>query len=148
VGSFFNRRFYLVLSIVIFTFFLGNMIFAKNSNYSKVKDAGLITEANKGKIVDIIVLLKGYKEFVGKNNAEHKTQMALVQSQIKAKQQIVLNNLSSYDFQLRHRFENILGFSGSIGRDGLMALAAMPEVEIIKKDDRAQTTWDNSLKPY
>jgi protein-disulfide isomerase len=147
VDSFYNLRFFLVGSITIFALFSVEMVFATDPNYSKVKDAGLIAEANKGKTVDVIVLLKGYKAFAAKIDVQDKIQMARVQSQIAAKQQIVLNKLRAYDFTLRHRFENIPGFSGSIGRDGLEALAAMPEVEIIKKDDIVQTTRDDSFKP-
>ena len=84
--------------------------------------------------VDIIVLLKDYKAFEGTINSNDTVQMATQQAQISTLQANVLNRLDPNEFTLKHRFENILGFSGKATVSGITDLALMPEVEVIQED--------------
>ncbi len=133
-----SRTYSLLLLTLACAFLVVGQASAENPDLAKVIDSGLITKANQGETVDIIVLLTGYDAYVGNINADDQAQMTSIQSQINAQQEVVLNNLSLYPFKLRHRFANILGFSGSIDKDGLLALAAMPAVALIEEDEKVE----------
>jgi subtilisin family serine protease len=85
--------------------------------------------------VPVIILLKNYKKYVGVVNADNEESMAAIQAEIEKNQKSVLSQLSASNFSLKHQFNNINGFSGSVTLDGLKSLAAMEEVELIEKDD-------------
>lgn len=82
----------------------------------------------------IIVLLKDYKAYKGLSIADNAVSMKKVQSTIRTRQERVLSTLDKKHFQLRHRFENILGFSGEATLQVIKDLANMDEVELIEED--------------
>ncbi|HLC15629.1 MAG TPA: S8 family serine peptidase, partial [Thermodesulfovibrionia bacterium] len=82
----------------------------------------------------IIVLLKGYKSYVGAVRADDKAQMAAMQNEIRQRQDAVLGRMSTEDFTLKYKYGNLLGFAGTATLDGIRALAAMDEVEVIEED--------------
>jgi subtilisin family serine protease len=131
--------------VAVMVFFMGGQAGAAEPDLAKVIDSELVAKANQGETVDIIVLLKGYKNYVGRIKSDDKARMVSAQTQIQSQQAAVLNQLASSAFTLRHQFENILGFSGSIDADGLVALAAMPEVEAIEEDGRAEAHLNQGI---
>jgi len=84
--------------------------------------------------VKILVLLKGYKKYKGLSVAEDVVLRKEVQSSIRSRQEKVLNTLDKKQFQLRHRFDNILGFSGEATLQAIKDLASMDEVKVIEED--------------
>ena len=84
--------------------------------------------------VKILVLLKGYESYEGLAVAEDVVVMKKVQSSIRSRQEKVLNALDKKQFQLRHRFENILGFSGEATLQAIKDLARMDAVKVIEED--------------
>jgi hypothetical protein len=107
----------------------------KRGRFTKVIGSEIIRKLDRGEsYVDVIVLLNGYKNFKGKIIADKPVQMAKMQSKIRGLQRIVLNKVHPSGFKLKHKFENIPGFSATITREGLEALESMPEVEIIEED--------------
>jgi subtilisin family serine protease len=102
---------------------------------AKVIDEKILNEFNKGEpYVNIIVLLLGYQNYEGLVIADKAMQKVSVQSEIRAKQNSVLNQLDSSHFQLKHLFDNILGFSGRVTQAGLDYLVSLPEVAVIEED--------------
>ena len=133
------RKTWLLLSALSLIFFMGGMggqVGAGEPGLGKVKDPEIFERLTQGKeFVNVIVLLKGYKDYVGRVRTDEPALMDAVQSEISSQQDNVLNRLDPSLFKLRHRFKNILGFSGSINQDGLLALVAMLEVELVEKDE-------------
>ena len=84
--------------------------------------------------VKVIVLLGGYKDFTGQTKTDDADSMKAFRSTIRSRQDRVLNALDGKHFQLRYRFENILGFSGEATLQGIKDLAAMENVELIEED--------------
>jgi len=82
----------------------------------------------------IIVLLKGYKSYVGAVRAEDTAQMAAMQDEIRQRQDAVIERMSAKDFTLKYKYGNLLGFAGTATLEGVRALAAMDEVEVIEED--------------
>ncbi len=104
----------------------------------KVVQPEFLDKFNQGvEKVRIIVLLKGYKAFKGLSIAEDAISMKAVQSTIHNRQEHVLNALEQKQFQLKHRFENILGFSGEATLQAIDGLAKMDGVELIEEDKKA-----------
>lgn len=105
-----------------------------NMGEEKIKDPEVLNRLAQEGFVDIIVLLRGYQVLEGQAKADVPAQMIRVQSEIKTQQSNVLNRLNQSQFVLKHRFENILGFSGRVTQGGLQSLVSMPEVELIEED--------------
>lgn len=104
-----------------------------------IVQSAVVDRLNRGEeTVDVIVLLKGYKEYVGKIKADKPAEMKKFQAEIRPRQDAVLKRLSRSQFTPKHRFDNILGFAGTVSRDGLEALAAMQEVESIEEDQKVE----------
>jgi len=129
------KRACLVLLALALVFFTGGQVGAEGSDMETVIDPEILGRLDQGETVDVIVLLKGYQDYVGKVRGDDPDRMATIQSEIKSQQDIVLSRLDPCQFKLRRRFENILGFSGTVTQEGLLALAAMPEVELIEEDE-------------
>jgi hypothetical protein len=84
--------------------------------------------------VKIVVLLKDYENYEGLAVSEDVVVMKKVQSSIRSRQEKVLNTLDKKQFQLRHRFDNILGFSGEATLQAIKDLARMDAVKVIEED--------------
>jgi subtilisin family serine protease len=112
----------------------GGAIAADLDFQGKVMNQGVLDRAAQGESVDVIVLLTGYRDYVGRVDADAPADMMAVQSEIASQQDDVLAQLDPSQFRVKHKFGNILGFSGRATEAGLMALAAMPEVELIYED--------------
>lgn len=82
----------------------------------------------------VVVLLKGYKDFEGLPKADGADAKKAFRATIRSRQDRVLNALDRKHFQLRYRFENMLGFSGEATLEGIKDLAAMEDVELIEED--------------
>jgi hypothetical protein len=107
----------------------------KAADRAKVLQTSLIERLEGGEdAVDVIVLLKGYKDYVGRINADEPAEMKKAQAEIRSKQASVLGRLHSRHLTLKHQFDNIMGFAGRISREGMETLAAMPEIEFIEED--------------
>ncbi len=103
-------------------------------NLSQVVDSAILDSFAQGESsANVIVLLKGYKNYKGIAIADNKSRMSAVQSVIKSQQTDVLDQIPPSQFRLKHRFKNILGFGGNITEAGLRALAASPDVEKIEE---------------
>ncbi len=100
----------------------------------KVINPEFLDALNSEEYVNVIVLLKDYKAFEGVIKSEDKGLAAMRQAEISTLQGNVLNKLDPKEFILRHRFDNILGFSGKATEKGVIALALMPDVELIEED--------------
>ncbi len=101
----------------------------------KVLQPKFLDKCNQGaKKANIIVQLKGYKNFKSLSVSDNAVRMKSVQSTIRSRQDRVLNGLDEKQFQLRHRFENILGFSGEATLEAIKKLAGMDEVAVIEED--------------
>jgi len=116
-------------------FFIGDQADSMQFNLKKILDSEILNRVNQGQRTDVIVLLRGYKDYQGKVKADEPARRTTVQSAIRSQQEFIIQQLDPSHFQLRYRFENILGFSGTLTKEGLFTLAAMPEVELIEKDD-------------
>jgi subtilisin family serine protease len=102
---------------------------------AKILQLSLVDRLERGENeVDVIILLKGHKEYIGRIKADRPAEMKMYQAEIRRNQDRVLNRLSRSDFRPRHQFENVLGFSGTVSGAGLEALSAMAEVESIEED--------------
>ena len=127
--------------------FMGSIVFmfaalgavAQEAAPAKIIQPGLVERLERGENeVDVIVLLKGHKDFVGKIKADRPEEMKVYQAEIRRSQERVLNRFNRADFKPRHVFDNILGFSATVSKAGFEALAAMPEVESIEEDQIAE----------
>lgn len=106
---------------------------------AKILQHSLVDRLDRGEnAVDVIILLKGYKKYIGKIKASKSAEMKSYQAEIRSNQDQVLIRLNRADFKLRHQFDNISGFSGTVNRAAFNALALMPEVESIEEDGKAQ----------
>jgi subtilisin family serine protease len=106
---------------------------------SKIIQSAIIDRLELGeKTVDVMILLKGHEDYVGKIDADKPEEMKMLQREIHQKQDLVLNRLIRGQSILKHRFDNINGFAASISRSGLEALAQMPEVESIEEDGKVE----------
>jgi len=102
---------------------------------TKVVQPEFLDQFNKGaERVKVIVLLKGFKDFNGLPVAGDTTGKEAFQSSIRSRQDKVLNVIDPRQFQLKHRFENIPGFSGEATLEGIKQLATMDDVEVIEED--------------
>ncbi|MCR4347292.1 MAG: S8 family serine peptidase [Sulfuricaulis sp.] len=102
---------------------------------AKILQPALFDRLDRGEpTVDVIVLLSGHKNYVGKINADKPAEMQALHAQIHQNQNAVLGKLNRAHFTSKHVFDNINGFAGRVSRAGLEALAAMPEVEFIEED--------------
>jgi hypothetical protein len=138
----------LILFVLALIFFMGGRVGAWASDMEKVIDPEILARLDQGETVDVIVLLKGYQDYMGKVSADDPAQMATIQGEINSQQDVVLNRLDPCHFKLRRRFENILGFSGTVTQEGLLALAAMPEVELIETDEIVQVHSTQGIPFY
>ncbi|OHB70201.1 MAG: hypothetical protein A2W23_08090 [Planctomycetes bacterium RBG_16_43_13] len=132
-----NNKLCLLLIAFALIFFVGGRAGAvgPGSGEGKFKDPAVLKHAQDKGFVDIVVLLKDYKNFEGKAIADAPVQMMAAQSEIHSRQQAVLNRLDPSQLMLKHRYDNILGFAGRVTYGGLRVLAAMPEVELIEEDE-------------
>ncbi len=102
---------------------------------SKVINSSILNRLEQGEsYVNVIVLLKGYKNYIAQASADKPTQMVSIQSEIQSRGSIVLNQLDSSHFKLKHRFKNIMGFSGRVSQEGIQILVSLPDVELIEED--------------
>ena len=112
---------------------------AVSAKQGKEIDSSISDKFDEGEeTVNVIVLLKGYRNYVGKIKADDRAQMKKLQAEIHGKQAAVMKRLSAPKFKVKHRFENILGFSGNINKEGLRALTAMPEVAVVEEDKKVE----------
>jgi hypothetical protein len=84
--------------------------------------------------VKILVLLKDHENYKGVSVADDVVLMKEVIPDIQIRQDKVLNALNHTQFQLKHRFKNILGFSGEATLQGIIGLAGMDNVTVIEED--------------
>ncbi len=84
--------------------------------------------------VKILVLLKDHENYKGLSVAEDVVLMKEVTPDIQARQDRVLSALNHTQFQLKHRFKNMLGFSGEVTLQGIIDLAGMDDVAVIEED--------------
>ncbi|MBW1854750.1 MAG: hypothetical protein JRJ00_08745, partial [Deltaproteobacteria bacterium] len=99
----------------------------------KVAQPEFLEKFNQGaEKVKILVLLKDYENYKGLSVAEDVVLMKEVQSDIKDRQGDVLKAFDPKKFQLKHRFDNILGFSGEATLQAIKDLASMDEVKFIE----------------
>ena len=82
----------------------------------------------------IIVLLSGYRSYVGAVNANNTKTMVSIQSEIRTQQDKVLKKFSPDKVKLKHQFSNIAGFSATVTLEGLKSLVQMDEVERVEED--------------
>ena len=137
----------LVLFVVASLLLLGGGVVAAESDpENKILDRELLDQLARGEsAVNVIVLLNGYQDYVRRVDADVPSQMAAVQSEIASRQADVLDRLDSSQFELKHRFDNILGFSGQATVAGINALSAMPEVEVIEEDEIEHMTQTQGI---
>jgi len=100
----------------------------------KIPDPEFLNEFEKSDYVNIIVLLNGYKRYIGVVDADDKDQMKGIQSEIETIQRNVLDNQDKANFIIKHRFENILGFSGKATLEGIKSLVSSDNVEFVRED--------------
>ena len=113
---------------------------------NKILDRDLLDRLAQGEsAVNVIVLLSGYQDYVRRVDADAPSRIAAVQSEIASRQADVLDRLDSSQFELKHRFDNILGFSGRATVAGIRALLAMPEVEVIEEDEIEHMTQTQGI---
>ncbi len=84
--------------------------------------------------IKILILLKDYENYEDLAVAEDVVLMKKVQSSIRSRQEKVLNTLDNKQVHLRHRFDNILGFSGEATLQTIKDLARMDAVKVIEED--------------
>jgi hypothetical protein len=125
----------LIFIVTTLLFLTGDHADSRQINLEKILDAEILNSLTQGQKANVIVLLRGYKDYDGKVQTDEPVGFKTVQSAIRSQQESILQKLDPAHFQLRYRFENILGFSGTLTEEGLFALASMPEVEVIEKDD-------------
>jgi len=102
-------------------------------------DSRTLKKLNQGESpVNVIILLTGYKKYVGKIKSDKRAQMVQSQSLIRTRRKEVLDKIHPSHIKLKHQFENILGFSASVTPDGLQKLASLPEVEAIEADEKVE----------
>lgn len=104
----------------------------------KVLQKTVQERAESGEKVDVIVLLKGHRDYSGKARADRPAAMKKVQAAIHAKQKTVMDRVGKAGFKLKHRFQNILGFAGTVTKAGLNALIAHPDVVSIEEDRQVE----------
>jgi subtilisin family serine protease len=124
-----------VLFTIALVFLVGGRTAVAQPNLEKVIDLDILERLDQGETVDVIVLLKEHENYVGKMRSDEPADMAAIQTEIRSRQEAVLNRLTTPQFELKYQYENILGFSGRVTQNGLIALTAMPEVELIEEDD-------------
>ena len=88
--------------------------------------------------VKILVLLKDHENYKVLSVAEDVVLMKEITPDIQARQDRVLNALNHTQFQLKHRFKNILGFSGEATLQGIIDLAGMDDVAVIEEDRKME----------
>ncbi|MBW2184416.1 MAG: S8 family serine peptidase [Deltaproteobacteria bacterium] len=105
----------------------------------KVAQPEFLEKFNQGADkVKILVLLKDYENYKGLSVAEDVGLMKEVQSDIRDRQGNVLNAFDPKQFQLKHRFDNILGFSGEATLQAIKDLAGMDEVKVVEEDKEVE----------
>ena len=93
----------------------------------KLTDAREIARALANGAAKVVVMLSPPARLAQTDFAS-KASLAALHPQIKQTQQNVLDQLPANHVKLRHRFDNIAGFSADISVDGLKALQAHPQV--------------------
>ncbi|HEX42407.1 MAG TPA: hypothetical protein ENN81_10170, partial [Phycisphaerales bacterium] len=73
---------------------------------------------------DVIVMLAAPTELFAATNWNSPVSVATLRADIDQRQDAVLATLSPAEFQIKHRYENIAGFSGSVSPAGLQKLRA------------------------
>ncbi|MEE8380308.1 MAG: hypothetical protein V3R78_00330 [Thermodesulfobacteriota bacterium] len=96
--------------------------------------------------VKILVLLKDHENYKDLSVAEDVVLIKEVIPDIQTRQDRVLNALNHTRFQLKHRFKNILGFSGEATLQGIIDLAGMDEVAIIEEDKEMEILSAETLE--
>ena len=139
------RKVPLIVLTLAMIFLSGGQSVAEQPNLEKVIDSEILERLDQGETIDVIVLLTGYNSFVGKMRTDEPTSLATIQTEIRSRQEAVLNRLTALQFELKYQFENILGFSGSATPEGLLALAAMPEVELIEEDNIREANLEQGI---
>ena len=104
----------------------------------KVLHKNIQERADRGERVDVMVLLKGYRAYKGTVRSDRPAVMKKVQAEIHAKQKAVMDRIGVVGFKQKHRFQNILGFAGTVTKAGLNALVAHPDVASIEEDKKVE----------
>ncbi len=112
----------------------------------KIAQPELLKRIDQGaETVDVIVLLKGYKAYRGFPVAREALPLKTLQSTVRVQQNRVLSILDANEFQVRHRFENILGFSGTATLQAIEALAGRDDVKLIEEDQQVFAQTDQGI---
>jgi hypothetical protein len=113
----------------------------------KVADPGFLRQAAASMdTVEVMVLLEGYRSYIGRARADDAEGMRTVQAEIAAEQERVLASLDPALFEPGVRFENLLGFAGRATLDGVAALAAHPDVASIEEDEPLEHHLEQGLE--
>lgn len=90
--------------------------------------------ADDGATASVVVLLEGFDDLVGEPRASDPSALRALQAEVARAQLEVLERLPPGEFELRHRYENLLAFSGHATAAGLRALVRRPEVVRVEDD--------------
>ncbi len=126
-----------ILLVSVFTL-SASLTFGSNVTHGKI-DAKTLQKLNRGdKQLDVIVLLKGYQDFIPTVKADHPAQMATSQASIHSRQNSVLNKIPASQLKIKHRFKNILGFSARVDQKGIQKIASLSDVAVIEEDAKVE----------
>lgn len=133
-----KHRLFFLLLIILF-FFSEITVSASVIDKSYKVDSKTLQKLNQGKShAEVLVLLTGYKNYIGKIRSDKRSDMAKSHASIQSKQDTVLKQLHPSHFIIKHRFENIPGFSARVTQEGIHKLASLPDVEVIESDEMVE----------
>ena len=145
--------------IVILSVFLllVSISFSQNNNIPNKVDKDILKELKKNSEVSVIIILNEYTaQGVSASSVNNKNSFEKKKEMISKQQDKVLSNLklknnkqagimasgNSHDFDLKHKYNVINGFSGKITQQGLNKLANNQDVKYIELDRPVSISLD------